>query len=154
MPRPINRTLKRPGEIGGPRDSIAQKAIAAKAPTADPKRVAAFKDGLSAESKAAAFLLMKGYRILARRFRSPVGEVDIVCGRRNVLVFVEVKTRATYDEAVEAVTPQQRRRIVAGAEYWLASHPNDAQREIRFDVVIMTPRRLPQHIPNAFDAGH
>jgi putative endonuclease len=154
MARTINRTLKRPGEIGAPDMRSPDAPVATKTRTADPKRVAAFKDGLSAESKAAAFLLMKGYRILARRFRSPVGEVDIVCGRRNVLVFVEVKTRATYDEAVEAVTMQQRRRIVAGAEYWLASHPNDAQRDIRFDVVIMTPRKLPQHIPNAFDAGH
>jgi putative endonuclease len=154
MARTINRTLKRPGQIGEPAAPPADMAKPAPTRVADPKRVAAFKDGLSAESKAAAFLLMKGYRILARRFRSPVGEIDIVCGRRNTLVFVEVKTRATYDEAVEAVTERQRRRIVAGAEYWLASHPKDAEREIRFDVVIMTPRRLPQHITNAFDAGH
>jgi putative endonuclease len=153
MARPINRTLKRPGQIGAPDAPPADAPAPAKPRTADPKRVAAYKGGLSAESKAAAFLLMKGYRILARRFRSPVGEIDIVCGRRNVLVFAEVKTRATYDEAVEAVTEQQRRRIVAGANYWLASHPKDAEREIRFDVVIMTPGKLPQHIPNAFDAG-
>jgi len=68
-----------------------------------------------------------------------------------VLVFVEVKARASYEEAVEAVTDHQQRRIVAGAEYWLASHPHDG--DIRFDVVIVTPGRIPQHIPNAFDAS-
>jgi putative endonuclease len=113
----------------------------------------AFQQGISAKTKAAAMLLMKGYRILARRFRSPVGELDIVARRRGTLVFVEVKARASYDEAVEAVTEQQQRRIVAGAEFWLASHPKEGQGDIRFDVVIVTPGKLPQHIPNAFDAG-
>lgn len=149
MARTIQRTLKRP----------SQSAPAAAPPEADvrkpdPKRIAAFRQGISAESKASAFLLMKGYRILARRFRSPMGEIDIVARRRGVLVFIEVKTRASYDEAVEAVTAHQRRRIVGAAEFWLASHPKEGQGDIRFDVVIVTPGKIPQHIPNAFDAGH
>jgi putative endonuclease len=149
MARTINRTLKRPGQIKAPDDALAS---APRVP--DAKRIAAFRHGISAESKAAALLLMKGYRILARRFKSPVGELDIVARRRGVLVFVEVKARESYSEAVEAVTEQQRRRIVAGAEYWLASHPKDGQGDIRFDVVIVTPGKIPQHIQNAFDAGH
>ena len=72
-------------------------------PTPRPERVVAFRVGLSAESRAAAFLIAKGYRILARRFRTPVGEIDIVAGRRNTLVFVEVKARHTLDDAAEAV---------------------------------------------------
>ena len=119
---------------------------------ADPKRVAAFQSGISAESRAAALLLVKGYRILARRFRTPAGEIDIVCKRRNALVFVEVKTRASYEEAVEAVTEQQRRRIVGAAKYWLQARPQDGEGDVRFDVVIITPGKLPQHIPAAFDA--
>jgi putative endonuclease len=119
---------------------------------ADPKRVAAFQNGISAESRAAAMLLVKGYRILARRFRTPAGEIDIVCKRRNALVFVEVKTRASYEEAAEAVTEQQRRRIVGAAEYWLQARPQDGEVDVRFDVVIITPGKLPQHIPAAFDA--
>jgi putative endonuclease len=149
MARTINRTLKRPGQIKVPDET---PATAPRVP--DAKRVVAFRHGLSAESKAAALLLMKGYRILARRFKSPVGELDIVARRRGVLVFVEVKARASYSEAVEAVTERQRRRIVAGAEFWLASHPREGQGDIRFDVVIVTPGKIPQHIQNAFDAGH
>jgi putative endonuclease len=124
----------------------------AEAKIADPKRVAAFRSGISAESRAAAMLLVKGYRILARRFRTPAGEIDIVCKRRNALVFVEVKTRASYEEAVEAVTDRQRRRIVGAAEYWLQARPQDGEGDVRFDVVIITPGKLPQHIPAAFDA--
>src|ERR1700710_3272086 len=75
----------------------------------DPKRIAAFEHGISAESRASILLIAKGYRILARRYRSPAGEIDIVAKRRNALVFVEVKARASYDEAVEAVTEQQQR---------------------------------------------
>ena len=121
-------------------------------PAADPKKVAAFQSGISAESKAAAYLLVKGYRILARRYRSAAGEIDIVARRRNALVFIEVKTRASYEEAVEAVTPQQRRRIVGAAECWLQARPQDGEGDVRFDVVIITPGKLPQHIPAAFDA--
>ena len=109
--------------------------------------------GLSAESRASALLLAKGYRIAARRFRSPVGEIDIVARRRGVLVFVEVKARDRLDAAAEAITPRQRQRIIAAAEAWLASHPDDANCDIRFDVVLITPRSLPRHLPGAFDAS-
>ena len=118
-----------------------------------PERVAAFRTGLSAESRAAALLLAKGYRILARRFRTPVGEIDIVCGRRNTLVFVEVKARHTLDDAAEAVTGRNRQRIVAAAEYWLSQKPDDVMREMRFDVVLVAPGKMPRHIPAAFDAS-
>jgi len=118
------------------------------------ERRAAFRYGLSAESRAAAFLLAKGYRIAARRFRTPLGEIDIVARRRGVLVFVEVKARGRYDDAAEAVTARQQRRIVAAAEYWLAAHPDDAAGDIRFDAVLVVPGRIPRHIPAAFDAGH
>jgi putative endonuclease len=120
----------------------------------DPKRVAAFRTGISAESRAAGLLVMKGYRIAARRFRSPAGEIDIVARRRGLVAFVEVKARGSHDEAVEAVTERQRARIIGAAECWLAANPADAQGDVRFDVVIVTPGRIPQHIPAAFDAGY
>jgi putative endonuclease len=120
--------------------------------TPRPDRVEAFRLGISAESRAAMFLIAKGYRILARRFKTPIGEIDIVAGRRRTLVFVEVKARERADDAAEAVTPQGKQRIIAAAELWLARKPVDAQTEIRFDVVLVTPGKLPQHIPNAFDA--
>jgi len=117
-----------------------------------PERRAAFRLGLTAEVKAAALLLAKGYRIVARRWRSPVGEIDLVARRGRALVFVEVKARGRFDDAAESVTPRQRRRIVAGANAWLAKHPDDVTRDIRFDVVLVAPRRWPQHIQAAFDA--
>src|ERR1700691_5829170 len=92
-------------------------------PVKAPARVAAFKTGVSAEARAAAFLIAKGYRILARRFRTPYGEIDIVARRWNLLAFVEVKARASLDEAAYAVTPRQQARIIDAAQAWLMAHP-------------------------------
>jgi len=118
-----------------------------------PQRKAAFRFGLSAESRAAALLIAKGYRILARRWRTPFGEVDIVARRRQVVVFVEVKARGHLDDAAEAVTDRQQRRIVAAAEAWLARHPHITPRDICFDAVLVAPLRMPRHIQAAFDAS-
>jgi putative endonuclease len=78
----------------------------------DPQRRLAFRFGLSAESRAAAYLIAKGYRILARRFKTPVGEIDIVARRRGVLVFVEVKAREKLADA-PAAAYHRRRRVLA-----------------------------------------
>lgn len=120
---------------------------------AAPKRVAAFRTGLSAESRASLYLVAKGYRILARRFRTPYGEIDIVAQRRRLIAFVEVKARATLDDAAYAVTPQQRQRIVAAAQAWLMAHPEHAAFDLRFDAVLIAPKSLPRHLMAAFDAG-
>jgi putative endonuclease len=116
-----------------------------------PARRAAFARGLSAESRAALLLMAKGYRIAARRWKSPVGEIDIVARRRNLLVFVEVKARDGLDEAALAVTPFQKRRILAAARAWLARHPDDVTSAMRFDAVLVVPWRLPRHMVGAFD---
>ena len=118
-----------------------------------PERVAAFRLGLSAESRAALLLIAKGYRILARRWKSPLGEIDIIARRRRDLLFVEVKARDRLDDAAEGVTERSKRRIIAAAELWLAHHPDDAQRYIRFDVILVAPGKMPRHIANAFDAS-
>src|SRR6478736_266262 len=102
-----------------------------------PERVAAHFTGLSGESRAAAYLVAKGYRIVARRFRSPVGEIDIVARRRGVLVFVEVKARNTIDDAALSLLHRQQQRIAAAAGAWLAAHPEDA--DVRFDAVLVAP---------------
>jgi putative endonuclease len=120
-------------------------------PPPRPERQAAFSLGLSAESRAAAYLIAKGFRILSRRWRSPVGEIDIVARRRHLLVFVEVKARADLDEAAESVTPRQRQRIAAAAEAWLAVNGADGFRDIRFDAILIAPRKIPRHIPGAFE---
>src|SRR6476620_10559330 len=120
---------------------------------ASPARVAAFRTGLSAESRAAAFLMAKGYRILAKRFRRPHGEIDIVARRRNLLAFIEVKARASLDEAAYAVTPRQQQRIIDAAQGWLMAHPEHADFELRFDAMLIAPRRLPRHLLAAFDTS-
>jgi putative endonuclease len=120
---------------------------------ASPERGAAFRTGLSAESRAAAYLMAKGYRILAKRFRTPYGEIDLVARRRGLVAFIEVKARASLDEAAYAVTPRQQARIIAAAQAWLMAHPEHADFELRFDVVLIAPRRLPRHLLAAFDAS-
>jgi putative endonuclease len=117
-----------------------------------PERVKAFRLGISAESRAAMLLIAKGHRIVARRWKTPVGEIDIVARRRRDLVFAEVKARDDLDAAAEAVTDRSKQRIVAAAEFWLAQHPDDANCFIRFDVILIAPGKLPRHIVNAFDA--
>ncbi len=129
------------------------EAKAAAAKTAAPERVAAFRTGLSAEARATAFLMAKGYRILAKRFRTPYGEIDLVARRRNVVVFVEVKARATLDDAAYAVTQRQQRRIIDAAQAWLMAHPEHAEFDLRFDAMLIAPRRLPRHLVAAFDAS-
>ena len=108
---------------------------------------------ISAESRAAALLIAKGFRIVARRFKSPVGEIDIVARRRSLLIFVEVKARPDLEEAAWSVTERQRARIVAAAGAWLARYPDERIRDIRFDAVLVAPGRIPRHITTAFDAG-
>jgi putative endonuclease len=118
-----------------------------------PEKQAAFRVGISAESRAAAFLIAKGFRILARRWRSPVGEIDIIARRRQLLVFAEVKARSSLDEAAESINLRQRRRIAAAAEAWLASNPDNAIRDIRFDAILVVPGKIPRHIPGAFEVN-
>ncbi len=114
------------------------------------ERQAAFRVGISAESRAAALLVAKGFRILARRWRSPAGEIDIVARRKHLLVFVEVKARADFDAAAESISPRQQQRIAAAAEAWLAAFGQGSLRDFRFDVILVVPGKMPRHIPAAF----
>lgn len=106
--------------------------------------------GLDAETRAAWLLRLKFHAILARRFRTPVGEIDLVARRGHTLVFVEVKARATADAALEAVTPAARRRILAAADRFVAAHPAYADYDRRFDLVLVVPGRWPHHRRDAF----
>jgi len=123
------------------------------APARQRERVAAFRLGVSAETRAAMLLVAKGYRIAARRWKTPFGEIDVIARRGRSLIFVEVKARDRADDAAQAVTGRGKRRIVAAAALWLAQHPEDTERDIRFDVMLVTSARIPKHIVNAFDAS-
>ena len=116
-----------------------------------PERIAAFGLGISAESRAAAYLVAKGFRILSRRWKSPLGELDIVARRRKLLIFVEVKARATLEAAAESVDARTQRRIGAAAEAWLATYPQPNVTDMRFDAMLVAPGKIPRHIQGAFE---
>jgi putative endonuclease len=122
-------------------------------PAAGTERVTSFQIGLSAERRACLYLIAKGYRILARRYRTPHGEIDVVAKRRATLVFAEVKARNSLDEAAYSVTPRQQQRIATAASLWLAAHPDHANLDCRFDVILIAPRRLPRHLEAAFETS-
>ena len=73
--------------------------------------------------------------------------------KRNLLAFIEVKARASLDEAAYAVTPRQQARIIDAAQAWLMTHPEHAEFDMRFDAILIAPRRLPRHLLAAFDAS-
>lgn len=113
---------------------------------------AALHRGLRAEALAALWLRLKGYRILAQRLRTPLGEIDLVVQRGPLIAFVEVKARASYREGLEAVSPRVQARLVAAARYALASRPAWQNADLRFDVVALGSGGLPHHCPDAFRA--
>jgi putative endonuclease len=117
----------------------------------DGNRRAAEQRGRRSELVAALFLMAKGYRLLARRFRTPVGEIDLIMRRGRTIVFVEVKQRPSEGEGLEAVGTKSRRRIARAADYWLAGKPAAAGLDRRFDIVVALPNRLPRHLVGAFD---
>jgi putative endonuclease len=109
--------------------------------------------GTTGEKLASEFLYRNGYDIVETNYRCPEGEIDIVARRRHLLVFAEVKARASLDEAAESVSERQRRRIAAAAEIWLAANPDDMVRDIRFDAILVAPGKIPRHIPAAFETS-
>ena len=120
---------------------------------ANPARRRAERHGHVAEAAAAALLLAKGYRILARRYKTPLGEIDLIMRRGGLVAFVEVKARPSRALALEAVGAASERRIVAAADLWLAKHPDAAGLDLRYDLVLVAPWRLPRHLPDAFRPG-
>lgn len=110
------------------------------------ERQARDRRGRVSELLAAVLLLSKGYRILARRYQSPAGEVDLIASRGQRLVFIEVKRRPTLDACEAAISPEQRRRIRRAADCWLARHPEHRNHEIVFDAIFFAGRHWPRHI--------
>ncbi len=118
---------------------------------------AAERRGRRAEWLAAWALRLKGWRILARGHvtgrGTGAGEVDIVARRGGLLAFVEVKARPSLDQAAEAVSPAQRRRIERGAAAFLAARPDLAVLRTRFDLMLVIPGRWPVHRMDAWRVG-
>lgn len=110
----------------------------------------AYARGLFAEGAAAWLLRLKGYRIIAWRYRTPLGEIDLVARRGGRLAFVEVKARAELRAGEEALSEEACRRIGAAADLFLARHPRLAGSEQRFDLMVVANGCWPVHLPGAF----
>jgi putative endonuclease len=117
------------------------------------KRQIAERQGQRGEALAALYLQAKLYRIRYRRYKTPMGEIDLVVERNGTIVFVEVKTRAHHSLEAQALEAVNTSRIVRAAEHWLSRHPRETEKSCRFDVIFLAPGRWPRHLINAFDAG-
>jgi putative endonuclease len=113
------------------------------------RRQRAERGGRRAETVAAWWLRLKGWTILGRRVRTPVGEVDLVARRGRTVAFVEVKARATAAEAGSALDDYRLRRVAAAAEA-LAHRYAKTGDDIRIDAMFIVPRRLPRHLQNVW----
>lgn len=103
-------------------------------------RQKAHKHGIWAEYIACAYLFLKGYRILKNRYKTPVGEIDIVAQKGKTLVIIEVKKRSSRTEALSSVTLKSQKRIARCAEYFISRNPDFNTYNIRFDVVTFAHR--------------
>ncbi len=113
------------------------------------KRQRAEKQGRQGEARAAAWLRLKGWSILDSRVKTPVGEVDIVARRGNLVAFVEVKWRGRKADLDFAIDEYRLRRVAAAAEsvaHRYARHGED----MRIDVILLAPGSFPRHITNAW----
>ncbi len=105
--------------------------------------------GRIAEEACAWHLRLRGYRLLARRLRTPVGEIDILARRGRVVAVVEVKAREDFTQAAEALGPQQRLRLTRAAAF-VAARPDCAGCDLRFDIMLFRPWRWPRHVVAAW----
>ena len=113
------------------------------------KKHAAWQFGLNAESRAKWYLICKGYRILAQRFKSPVGEIDIVARRGRTLCFIEVKGRTRVIQETP-VSNKQKQRIGRASLSFLQTQNQLTDLNIRYDVILVQPKRWPIHITDAW----
>lgn len=111
----------------------------------------AFRLGLKAEARAAWRLRLAGFRIVATRYKTRAGEVDLIARRGDLVLMVEVKARANLEAAVQAVTTTAWRRIEAAGDHWLARQPDHARLSIRYDLIAVVKGRL---VPYWITAAH
>ncbi len=114
-------------------------------------RRSAERKGHKGETIAVIWLMLKGYRIVARRYKTKIGEVDIIARKRDVVAMVEVKARNSVGEAMDAVDRTTMRRIEAAGDIWLAKQRDFARLSVRYDLVAILPRKLPVHVKRLFD---
>lgn len=107
--------------------------------------------GNFAELLACFVLSVKGYRILARRYKTSVGEIDIVARKGRHLVAVEVKYRPSVDDAKLCISRSQQRRITKAMQLFLQTKAS-YNLFVRFDIIAVTGKKWPVHIQNAWQS--
>lgn len=107
--------------------------------------------GTAGEAAAARWLVRRGWRVLARRWRGGGGEIDIVAERRGIVAACEVKTRTRTDPQAPPVSYAQRTRITRAALAWQARNPAYAQHVLRPDLIVVVPRGPLWHIARIED---
>lgn len=108
------------------------------------------RKGRRAEWFAAFALMLKGYRIKALRYRTPVGEIDLVARKGDLIAFVEVKARRDLAAGVDAVSYPAQRRIAAAGELFISRQKDSARLSWRHDIVVVSPWKWPKHLEDAF----
>jgi putative endonuclease len=116
-------------------------------------RQKAEKRGHRGEWLAGWVLRLKGYRIVAKRFKTKSGEVDIIARKRDLIIMVEVKARPTLLEAMDSITPTALRRIESAGDVWLARQADFAKLSVRYDMVAVLPGRWPVHVERIYEGG-
>lgn len=117
---------------------------------ADRKRIRAERLGRWSEYRAALALLIKGYRIVALRYKTKAGEVDIIARRGDLVIFVEVKARKDLRAGVDSVSYTAERRIENAADHWLRRQSDATRLSLRHDIIVVRPWRWPTHFEGAF----
>lgn len=118
--------------------------------SADRKRIRAERLGRWSEYRAALALLIKGYRIVALRYKTKAGEVDIIARRGDLVIFVEVKARKDLRAGVDAVSYTAEKRIENAADHWLRKQSDATRLSLRHDIIVVRPWRWPTHFEGAF----
>ena len=108
------------------------------------------RKGHRAEWFAALALMLKGYRIVSLRYKAPVGEIDLVARKGDMIAFVEVKARRDLASGVDAVSYPAQRRIAAAGELFISRQPDSARLSWRHDIVVVSPWAWPVHLEDAF----
>ena len=115
------------------------------------ERRRAHRAGHLAEWIAAALLAAKGYRVVARRYSAHGGEIDLIARRGRTIAFIEVKRRATHDQALDAIGAVKVERFGRAVDAWLMRNPWATDHVLRCDAVLIAPRSFPRHVENAFE---
>jgi len=106
--------------------------------------------GHRAELMAALALILKRYWLIERRYKTPVGEVDLIMRKGDLIVFVEVKARKNERFALDAISYDAQKRITAAGDWWLSKQPDFAKLSWRYDVVAVLPWSLPRHFKDVW----